>query len=553
MKVRFNLYLQTLSMLILYLATLAFIVFLCFNAQFGIGWEAALQSPMGERFETIAGAISSQLHASKAPTWPEVLQGFEDLYHVNFYIFDIRGNQIGGETINLPAAVKSRVTPEMPPPPPGEGGPPFDRSGLKSDNVGPPPDQGKPAVNRGGPPPEEDNPAFKHTGPPPGTEFPHAGGGEPPREFSPAFGPGGYPTFPGRHHRRPPASMFMHAHGRFIVHTTSPDRFWICTHIFAYSPKIGFDAPALLVAGCDNLWQTSLLFDLKFFASIFATIFILSLIFWLPFIYRITSALSGLTKATESIAQGKFDTRINAAGDDEIGRLSEAVDTMAERLEGYVREQKRLLADISHELFSPLARLQLALAILESTASDEQQSQVNDIREEVDEMNSLVSELIAYSKAGMQAKTPELSAVNLKNVIDSLVPRLTAGDKIAVELSTDVSVLADRLLLDRAISNVLRNGIRYAGDFGPITIKATRENELVVLSIIDHGPGVNEDALKHLGEPFYRPESSRNRSSGGFGLGLAIVKSCVEACQGTVTLCNTKPAGLTVELRLKLA
>ncbi len=289
------------------------------------------------------------------------------------------------------------------------------------------------------------------------------------------------------------------------------------------------------------------------FETIAAVILILSLAFWWPFIFRITSALSRLTEATESIAQGKFDTRLQVTGQDELGRLSEAVNAMAERLEGYVLEQKQLLANISHEMFSPLARLQLALELLDSSSTEAQQGHIADIREEVEEMNNLISELIAHSKAGMQAKTAELISLNLKTIVESLVPRLVNANNILIELPQDLNVLGDRLLLDRAISNLLRNSVRYAGPIGQIKVSATVDGEQAVLIIADNGPGVSEASLKHLGQPFYRPEASRNRSSGGFGLGLAIVKSCVQACQGSFALRNGADGGLAVELRLKVA
>jgi two-component system sensor histidine kinase CpxA len=112
-------------------------------------------------------------------------------------------------------------------------------------------------------------------------------------------------------------------------------------------------------------------------------------------------------------------------------------------------------------------------------------------------------------------------------------------------------VKADPLLLERAISNVLRNSIRYAGHAGPIDATAHAEGPWVSLTIKDCGPGVKEDMLKNLAEPFFRPEPSRNRDSGGVGLGLAIVKSCIEACQGSFTVRNGQERGLEVVLKLK--
>jgi len=584
MKVRYPLYLQTLAMLMLYLGTLIGITLLCFNAQFGIGWETALKGPLGERFESIAGGISSQLHSSRPKRWREILQSFEDIYHVKFYVFDHNGNELTGETVTLPPKVEAILTAPPPPPDFGPGGPgqfilrqrlrPIG-PGERPPDFGPgehPPDFGpgprphmlemRPEPGPGG----QDLP--QKIGPDFGPNFAPAFG----PETRPAFGPAGGPAFdpdgrpgpgpapfagPMPRFPEPPEEFFSKAHHRFLIHTNNPDRFWIGAYIHVYSPQTQHGGPGLLLAACDNLWQSNLLFDFQFVSTLLACILIFSLLFWWPFIYRITSALSRLTRATESIAQGKFDTRVKTGGIDEIARLSEAVDTMAEHLEGYVQEQKRLLADISHELFSPLARLQMALELLETSEGKDQTGHINDIREEVEEMNELITELIAYSKAGMQAKTRELVAINLKNTIESLVPKFAGTSLVTVSIDDALNVMADQLLLDRAIGNILRNSVRYAGPQGKISISATTRAEqnanTVTLAISDDGPGVSEEALKHMGQPFYRPEASRNRSSGGFGLGLTIVKSCIEACGGKISLQNNKPHGLTVEMQLQLA
>ena len=347
MKVRYPLYLQTLAMLMLYLGTLLGITLLCFNAQFGIGWETALKGPLGERFESIAGGISSQLHSSRPKRWPEILQSFEDIYHVKFYIFDRDGNELAGKSVELPPKIEAMLTAPPPPPEFGPGAP-----GPRMHGPGGSPDR----FFDGPPEPFGHGPAFA-----PG---PHFGPGAFEPNAGPLLGPGPFNTNSGPHFPAPPDEFFGKAHHRFLIHTNNPDRFWIGAHIFVYSPQMQHAGPGVLVATCDNLWQSNLLFDFQFVSTLLASILIFSLLFWWPFVYRITSTLTRLTKATESIAQGKFDTRVKTGGIDEIARLSEAVDTMAEHLEGYVQEQKRLLADISHELFSPLARLQMALELL---------------------------------------------------------------------------------------------------------------------------------------------------------------------------------------------
>jgi two-component system sensor histidine kinase CpxA len=113
-----------------------------------------------------------------------------------------------------------------------------------------------------------------------------------------------------------------------------------------------------------------------------------------------------------------------------------------------------------------------------------------------------------------------------------------------------LQVLADRELLSCALANLIRNAVKYAGDAGPISILAWKKTNTVVIEVRDAGPGVPQGLLEQLFEPFFRPEPSRDRQSGGVGLGLAIVKSCVEACKGTVYAQNLEPSGFAVIITL---
>jgi two-component system, OmpR family, sensor histidine kinase CpxA len=313
-----------------------------------------------------------------------------------------------------------------------------------------------------------------------------------------------------------------------------------------------FTPPCTLIASPDNLWQSTLLLDFPFLALVFASILALSVLFWMPFIYRITRALSQLSKATERIAEGRFEIRLEAKGADEISQLSQAVNTMALRLNNFVTGQKRFLGNISHELFTPIARLQMAVELIDETATPEQAALIEDVREEIEEMTNLVNELLAFSKAGMQGQKKELAQVNVLSVIEPLLTKLSIEKQTNINVNTDCCVLADKLLLERSLSNILRNSICYGGA-GAIVIDCSRAGETIDLTITDSGPGVPEGALAHLGEPFFRPEASRNRSSGGFGLGLALVKSCIEACDGKIIIANREgsQSGLRIKIILK--
>ena len=125
------------------------------------------------------------------------------------------------------------------------------------------------------------------------------------------------------------------------------------------------------------------------------------------------------------------------------------------------------------------------------------------------------------------------------------------SDQVHIQIAEDLQALADPDLLSRALANLIRNALRYAGGTGPVMVSARSQDNGVTLTVADSGPGVPESTLQQIFDPFFRIESSRSRDTGGIGLGLAIVKTCVEACQGTVTARNRQPSGLEVEIRLR--
>jgi two-component system sensor histidine kinase CpxA len=234
---------------------------------------------------------------------------------------------------------------------------------------------------------------------------------------------------------------------------------------------------------------------------------------------------------------------------DELGTLSQAINNMAQRLDGFVTGQKRFLGDIAHELCSPLARLRVALGILEERVSGSQHPDVSRAAEQADEIAALVNELLSFSKASLGATHAKLQQVPLRALVDLAVRReVSDGEQVEVKIAPDLRVEVEPELLTRALANLLRNAIRYAGMAGPITIAAEPRDGLVALMVSDCGPGIPEAELQRIFDPFYRLDASRDRETGGVGLGLAIVKTCVEACQGTVIAENRRPTGFQVTI-----
>ncbi|HTJ79533.1 MAG TPA: HAMP domain-containing sensor histidine kinase [Rariglobus sp.] len=336
---------------------------------------------------------------------------------------------------------------------------------------------------------------------------------------------------------------------RVLLHVGDPAVFWLAVRIKPPEPR---RAGVTLVLRVPSLGHLLRLLDLAPWLWIGAGTVVISLLFWLPFVRGLTRDLGKLTRATEAIADGRFDTRVAEKRRDELGALGGSVNRMAGRLDRLVTGQKRFLGDIAHELGSPLGRMQVSVGILEQRAGPELQNAITDVREEVEHMSILVGELLVFTKAGLRPRDAVLGPVTLAPLAARVIAREAADDAVRVDLPVHLAVLADADLLARAIGNLVRNALRHAGR-AAITLRTETSGDDVFIIVEDEGPGVPPDSLARLGEPLFRPESARSRETGGAGLGLAIVKSCVEACGGGVRFENREPHGFRAVLRLPAA
>jgi len=334
---------------------------------------------------------------------------------------------------------------------------------------------------------------------------------------------------------------------RMLIHTGDPAAFWLAVRV---KPPEASRQGVILVLRVPTFGRLLKLLDLTPWLWIGAGAVVVSLLFWLPFVRSLTRDLGRLTRATEAIADGRFDTRVTGQRRDELGALGGSVNRMAGRLDRLVTGQKRFLGDIAHELGSPLGRMQVSVSILEQRAGPELHNAITDVREEVEHMSALVGELLAFTKAGMRARDAALSPVPLASLVARVIAREAADDAVHVDLPADLAVRADADLLARALGNLVRNALRHAGRSAAITLRTETAADAVLIIVEDEGPGVPPDALARLGEPLFRPEAARSRETGGAGLGLAIVKSCAEACGGGVRFENREPHGFRAILRL---
>lgn len=363
------------------------------------------------------------------------------------------------------------------------------------------------------------------------------------------------PEEPGFDPSRAPGPVGL-ARGRFLVRTDGGN-YWLGLRIRP-PPNGGHpEGPpprTTLLLRFDSLWSLAMLLGLQWWAGLAASGIGISILFWLPFVRRVSRRVHRLTETTTLIAQEKFDARAGFGGGDELGALATAVDSMASRLQTLVEGQKRFLGDAAHELGSPLARMQVALEILDGQCHATQKPLVADLREEIQQMTALVNELLDFTRSGLQARPPVLAAIELEPLIARVVAREggNAG-RICTQIPAGLLVCADDALLSRAVANLLRNAVRYSDPIGSITVSAEAAGKVIRLVVADEGPGVSTESLARLGEPFYRPDAARTRDGGGVGLGLAIVRSAVTACGGQVRFANRHPKGFEAEVRVPRA
>lgn len=358
---------------------------------------------------------------------------------------------------------------------------------------------------------------------------------------------------PGRPLGPPPEPKGPPPVGRlFVERSEGPLTFWVGLRMRV--PVL--NVPGTLLFASPGWLTSGFFFDARPWLIVFGLTLGVSAICWLPFIRNLTASVAALSKATERIAQGHFEIELPHSRSDELGQLGNSINQLSGQLSRFVTGQKRFLADVAHELCSPIARIQFAAGILERRVSDGDREYVNDLQAEIQHMSGLVNELLSFTKMGLQPEEVKLEPVDLLLLAQRAVEREGPGDaRLQVSIPAEHRVLADPALLLRAIANLLRNALRYAGDAGPVQISSRQQGAQIILTVADSGPGVPEELIGQVFEPFRRGDPARTRSaaSGGVGLGLAIVKSCIDTCRGKIHCRNRQPSGLEVEIRLPAA
>lgn len=283
------------------------------------------------------------------------------------------------------------------------------------------------------------------------------------------------------------------------------------------------------------------------------------LICYLLSIY-LTKPLRSLGLAAKSLASGKLNTRVGylrGHTKDEIGELSDEFDRMAEHLEHLVSSKERLLQDISHELRSPLARLSIAIALGRQKTKNLADLEFSRMEIECARLNALIGEILEFAR--LEKSTTDLSRteVSIPDLLTEIIydANYELGEhssRVKAGIIEPCKALIDGRLMHRALENIVRNALHYSPSDQPIVVSLqySESKQNILIDIKDSGPGVPEDQLEKIFNPFYRVDTSREKKTGGYGLGLAIASRAVQLHQGTITATNNKEGGLLVRITL---
>lgn len=280
-----------------------------------------------------------------------------------------------------------------------------------------------------------------------------------------------------------------------------------------------------------------------FYLLVLATV---AALYWLV-AARIAAPLRRLTVVVDRFGRGDLAARSPNNSKDEIGNLGHAFNAMAERIQTLLIAERQLLQDVSHELRSPLARLTFEAEMVRKT-NDRDASAVR-LRREIERLSELVGTLIDMARMEGDPATVDMEDVYLndllQNLADDCVVEAEAHQcRVRFTSSASANVQGNAELLLRAFENVIRNAIRYSPPGAAVEIHLYRNEGEIKIAVRDHGPGIPENVIPRIFDPFFRADPSRDEATGGVGLGLAIARRAIRVHHGDITAENAHPGAI---------
>ena len=274
--------------------------------------------------------------------------------------------------------------------------------------------------------------------------------------------------------------------------------------------------------------------------------------------HYLTKPIERLRAATNLLARGNLDIRVGenlGNRNDEIADLMRDFDTMAAELRKQIQNERSLMSGVSHELRSPIARIRLALTLARGADDTERQEMLDRIEQDAIQLDSMLERILTVARLESGQLKPTLEPFSLNDLLDDVLhdanfEAAATNATITYEGVENVRVNGDPGMLRSAIENVVRNAIFYSGEGGKIEVELAANETSAAVTVRDNGPGVPEEKLKLIFDPFYRVDDSRGTTTGGMGLGLAIADNAMRAHDGGIMAGNLQPHGLAVTLAM---
>lgn len=273
--------------------------------------------------------------------------------------------------------------------------------------------------------------------------------------------------------------------------------------------------------------------------------------------YFMLRPVNALVQATEKLADGDLSTRVKIIKPEELARLGETFNQMADALEESAKRRKALTADIAHELRTPLAVQRAHLEALMDGVFPMTEDSIATVLEQNRLLNRLVEDLRVITLTDSGELKLHLAPQNMFALVSNAVDQFSAGARernieIIPVLENNHNVLADAERIQQILHNLLQNGLRYTPEGGTLYINLTYDDNTAILTLRDTGDGIPEEALPYIFDRFYRAERSRSKAAGGTGLGLSIARNLAEAHQGSLRAANHTDGGAVFTLTLPL-
>jgi signal transduction histidine kinase len=274
--------------------------------------------------------------------------------------------------------------------------------------------------------------------------------------------------------------------------------------------------------------------------------------------------LTVLSNAARALGAGNLGSRAKLRRNDELGDVAEAFNEMAERVGELIRAQRELLANVSHELRTPLARIRVALDLAAEGDAEQAATSLREIADDLAELERLIGDILTSARFELASDTASPAQPPLRlarfpagELVEDAAARFrTSHPGRALEVSNEARgavLAADRMLLRRALDNLLDNAAKHSEATAPIALSAAATDGEVLLEVRDRGAGISAEDQKRLFTPFFRADKSRARQTGGLGLGLLLARRIVQAHGGTLELTSAPKAGTVVRIRLRAA